>query len=473
MAFDYDNISLFCSEVEELLENDQWKAESFILFFKDEIGFDYANQKNRDTKSLRKTSYEKSLSNFTLWLKDIFGDDFEPELQSCWITNSVHLNVDSSVILRLKDSKRDTNVFRVELDKQLKFQEPQDCKDQHNGESFDFWNRACINLPDDFHLTGKGVICAVIDQNFSINHVDINNSIIGNKLNKIRSFRNQNPVHRTNSGVSGNHGTACASLIAGTKTGLAKNAKILAIHVDNYESSLCRAIALAISSGAKVISCSLNFYRFFGEAPYADNFRDALSRYVFQRCNEEGVIFVNSAGNDYSNAQNPKKVIRPSNYPPPYLDPLHYPNNPMPGAVLTVGAVGRGCDARIRESSVGPIIWDGTYYSDFPLASPLIKPDIMAPGQAVDACKGAKTGYYKFCLTSAAAPQVAGAICLLIEEINSRELPILPDKIQLILEQSATKIQDSSKNNHTGAGVLNVGKAHEELLKLIEGGSYG
>lgn len=135
----------------------------------------------------------------------------------------------------------------------------------HNGHSGTI--DADINAPEAWEIT-KGsseIIVAVFDEGVTSNHPDLPNS------RQIRlngsNFGSGNPNDPSPTG-NGNHGNACAGVIAATMdnnegiAGIAPLCKIMPLRWDASSSpnDMANGILFAVSHGAKIISCSWGFH---------------------------------------------------------------------------------------------------------------------------------------------------------------------------------------------------------------------
>ncbi|MEW2079563.1 S8 family serine peptidase [Streptomyces sp. NPDC013433] len=234
--------------------------------------------------------------------------------------------------------------------------------------------------------TGEGVRVAVLDTGVDQTHPDLADAEVAER-NFSESADN---VDR------GGHGTHVASVITGSGArsggrfkGVAPDARILDGKVlddsgSGYDSGILAGIDWAVAEGARVVNMSLGA----ADAPGLDPLELAVNRYS----EEEGILFAVAAGNSGPGAGT--------------LD--------SPGSAaqaLTVGAVDRA-DAVADFSGTGPTA-DGA-----------LKPDIAAPGVGIVAAKAAEgyqgdpaeDGYVTMSGTSMAAPHVAGAAALLVQQ---------------------------------------------------------
>ncbi|MCD6531824.1 S8 family serine peptidase, partial [bacterium] len=135
-----------------------------------------------------------------------------------------------------------------------------------------------------------------------------------------------------------------------------------------------------------------------------------------------------------------------------------------PGPVIAVGATNTS-DNVASFSSIGPTVWDfnSSYTSgwhDYPSSSPLMKPDIAAPGDNI--MTTSYGGGYEYTTgTSFACPFVAGIVALLL----SKNSELTPREIDSVLENSATDISDPGRDNYSGAGLVNADSA----LAMVSG----
>ena len=242
---------------------------------------------------------------------------------------------------------------------------------------------------------GAGVKVAVLDTGIDTTHPDLATQVV--------AAQNFTDEQDTDDNVG--HGTHVASIVAGTGaasdgryTGVAHGAKLLNGKVMQLgyvgpgipegvgrESWILSGMQWAVSQGADVVNMSLG-------NTYPDG-NDPLSQAVNQLTTQTGTLFVVSAGNE---------------------GPDHYSVGGPAAAdsALAVGSVDRD-DSVSSFSSRGPRMVDGR-----------LKPEVTAPGRDIVAARaahgkiGVRVGTYYTTLsgTSMAAPHVAGAAAILLQQ---------------------------------------------------------
>ena len=238
-----------------------------------------------------------------------------------------------------------------------------------------------------FGITGKGVVVAVIDSGIDYRHADLG-GCLGPECRVKAGYNFANKSQATNPTDDNGHGTHVAGIIAanGVMKGVAPDAKLLAVKVLDKDgagltSNIIAGIEWAVSHGADVLNLSLG-------APGSPDSPDsqAVDNAVDLNC-----VVVVAAGNDG-----------------PDYDTLGSPAAAR--KVITVGATDDQ-DQLASFSSRGP----SSIYQ--------VKPEIVAPGMAIKSTvpKGTcamcdASGFKEADGTSMAAPHVAGAAALLLEQ---------------------------------------------------------
>ncbi|MBI5240968.1 MAG: S8 family serine peptidase [Elusimicrobia bacterium] len=169
---------------------------------------------------------------------------------------------------------------------------------------------------------------------------------------------------------------------------------------------------------------------------------DMLSGWV-KKLAEQGVVVVVAAGNEGEGT-----TRRPGFAP----------------EAITVGAVDY-FDRAASFSSNQNVINTGTGQTD-------TKPDIFAPGLAVDAAGFDAKGYAgktseglaaSMSGTSMATPHIAGVTALLLQEGRSNGVELTPDQVKRILQASSTPIGNGNPYMRSAGGVVDPVKAVEYL----------
>lgn len=301
---------------------------------------------------------------------------------------------------------------------------------------------------------GKGVTVAVIDTGIDINHPDFKGRISQNSAYVSRQGSSstetkvdiglQYLAHDYSNNQYVSHGTNTAGVISaginnGGVVGIAPESTVLAIKVDMYNISVCKAIEYAVDNGADVINISLGSYcepyinGNTGEAhnikdkdyfPGADQDFQTPIDYAY----EHNVIVVASAGNEKTNVK-------------------CYPaaNN----HVIGVGA--------FKEYSNTDIASFSNYNDSETKEGQNVSVDLCAPGYVVTTdFKGPKdAGRSTFCQTqgtSFSSPIVAGAACLWKQEHPNGT----PDQFKNDLIKSCVDVGKPGWDHTYGYGALNI-----------------
>jgi subtilisin family serine protease len=330
------------------------------------------------------------------------------------------------------------------------------------------WGVQLINAPLMWQhgLTGEGVVVAVIDTGVNYEHPDLKSHMWDGGTQFPRhgyDFADDHPDPRDTDG----HGTACAGQVAGDgtsgiRTGVAPEARIMALRVGGQERNFWRAMQFALDHGAHVISMSMSWK--YPVQPDYPGWRRACESVL-----AAGVLHANSIGNQgqlLGTHPIPYNIATPGNCPPPWLHPLQSPRGGLT-SVVSVGATD-DLDRLANYSGRGPAAWEVGPYHDYPYgggaSAGLLKPDLCAPGPGTISCNwqypdvpGARP-YRDFGGTSAATPHVGGCLALLVQACLRSGRPIVPERIQEALENTAVRVdgQSRDKENHYGAGRVDL-----------------
>lgn len=386
-----------------------------------------------------------------------------------WLTNSIAARVARPVLAELAQRE---DVLVIQPARAAPIDELIDPA-AASGETFTApdrvpWNLEKIGAPAVWREghRGEGALVAVIDTGVNARHPDL----APRMWNGGKRFPRHGWDFSSDDGdpMDGQgHGTACAGLVAGARTGVAPGARILAIRVGGVERQFWAGLQFAIERGAHVLSMSMTWKH--AHRPNYPGWRRACEAIL-----ANGLCHANSIGNDGQRLVDnpiPFNIGTPGNCPPP----AHHSNVPVRGGHASAVACGAtDAEDRLAEfSSRGPAAWETGPFRDYPFddgARPgLTKPDLCAPGRDVATCHWRHAleedaePHTTFSGTSASTPQVAGAMALLVAAALRRHgHPPDPRNVQAALEVTAHAIEGQSqlKENDYGAGRIDVEGAY-------------
>ena len=390
------------------------------------------------------------------------------EIKQFWTFNGLSCVVSEEVEKQLAERHDVAYVYRDEVRKMVP-----EIVEAKAAETRDIaWHVSKVNAPAVWSYNGStgyngnGVVVAVVDSGVDYNHVDIAGSMWdgGSEF----PHHGYDCVNNDNDPMDEYcHGTHVAGIIAGqgnagTQTGIAPGAKIMAVRVlddTGYGSDeqVVAGLEFALEHGADVLNLSLGDPETGPVAFYRD---------LFKTVQDAGVVASVAAGNVGETQYTypvPYNVECPGNCPPPWLHPDQV--NLISGgtsAVICVGATDSN-DAHCSFSSVGPVTWAAGAqvgnYNDYPYQNGdatqpgLIRPDISAPGKNVTSLNyQTGTGYVEYDGTSMATPCVSGVLALLLDA----DPELLPAELDSIIELTAAIAGNTIKNNITGSGRIDA-----------------
>ncbi|MBW6497886.1 MAG: S8 family peptidase [Bacteroidales bacterium] len=431
----------------------------------------YENSRNIKYPSARRSYVVNELKNFSaiqqasllLLLEALESEGRVKHIQPLWIGNLVNVMVLPEVIEALStrndlarlDYNKMQQVIETDFSEKDQHAAPPDKLSTHPNIA---WNVSLINAPGVWSegFTGEEVVVSVIDSGVNYNHQDLAGRMWTHPNYPNHGFNFVNNSHNTMDDNS--HGTHCAGTVAGngtagTLTGIAPQATIMALKVldgsgSGTEAGVWAAIQFSVEYGASVMSFSLGW-------KHAWNPDRSMWRTTMNNALAAGVIAAVAAGNEGTSYTDtpPSQVRTPGDIPPPWTNPTQM----APGgnsAVVSVGST-TNTDAISSFSSKGPVTWQNVApFNDYPYnpGTGLIRPDVVAPGSNIISLSNtSNTGYTTKSGTSMATPAVAGLMALMV----SKNPGITPEQISQILEETAIS-QALGKNNTFGSGRVNA-----------------
>jgi serine protease AprX len=384
-------------------------------------------------------------------------------IYSLWITNVITCLASNDVIY---DLSQRNDIDRIDWDESRKMiieNEilPDNDPEGGNGGKEITWNVTKVNVPAVWALgyTGTGIKVGVLDTGVNYNHVDLADHMWNDPSypNHGYDFVNNDNNPMDDHG----HGTHCAGTVAGdgtagSQTGMAPSATIIALKVldaggSGTESGVWAAIEFIVDHSGDVISMSLGWQHSWGvdRASWRNSFNNALAA---------GVIAAVAAGNE-GNQQGsypiPDNVRTPGDCPPPWL----HPDQTLIGGVSAVVCVGATDvnDNIASFSSRGPLTWSAiSPFNDYAYnpGMGLIRPDVSAPGDNIKSLDYSSNNGYAdgWSGTSMATPCVAGVMALMLNKNPN----LTPAEIDIALETTALGLGTAGKDNVYGSGRINA-----------------
>jgi subtilisin family serine protease len=389
------------------------------------------------------------------------------DIQQHWIYNGIYCKATKSVIEELATLDA---ILTIGFDRQYRLAPDTEKPDIEAPSRGMTYNIPKVNADQVWELgyTGEGVIVAVADCGVNYNHVDLKSQMWQHPDFPYHGwnfvFNNNDPMD-----LEG-HGTHCAGTVAGngtagTQTGMAPHATIMAIKTwDDMQglggaNTMSSSFQFAVEHGAHVISMS-------GGVPQSliTDAGKILLRNTMVNTLEAGVIAAIAAGNEGPGGWNippPNSVRCPSSCPPPWLHPDQTTTGGL-SCVMSIGATDIN-DNIAGFSSRGPVTWQSIAgYNDYPYnpGMGLLRPDVCAPGVNIVSLSHSNTSGYTsgWDGTSMATPCVAGVMALML----SKNIELTPAEICEILETTAVKLS-ATKDNIFGSGRIDALAAVEAV----------
>jgi subtilisin family serine protease len=155
------------------------------------------------------------------------------------------------------------------------------------------WGLQRINAPRAWPLSegDPNVVVAVLDQGVELAHPDLN----------LWPISYSTITHSNDGSPVGNHGTACAGIIAGRidnglgVSGLAGKCRVMAIATNFADTEVAEGLYFAADNGARVVSMS------FGVYPSWMIWDFTIIQAALQYCQDKNVVLVAASGNENQN----------------------------------------------------------------------------------------------------------------------------------------------------------------------------
>ncbi|MCD4707015.1 MAG: S8 family peptidase [Candidatus Sabulitectum sp.] len=374
-----------------------------------------------------------------------FNSDNVTNVIPLWLANAVYCEATVSVINSMA-SRTDVVLIERGAGDGPGLIEPVDARES-TPEELDkglAWGVEKINADDAWALgyEGQGVIVGVIDTGVDYNHSDLGNNMWHDTPAGYHygwDFYDNDDDPMDDYG----HGTHCAGSVAGdgsagTETGVAPSATIMALRINYYTGGYptwIQGMEFATTNGAAVLSMSL------GTTPVGNT----TLRTAEENLLTAGVFHSVAAANAGPGSGT---IYASGDCPPPWFHPdqAHHGGQ---SAVVTVGATDSG-DNIANFSSRGPVTW----WSDYTGSTPLIDPDISGPGVNVVSTQWTG-GYTTMSGTSMATPHLAGVAALIL----SANPALTVAQMDSIIEMTSLDLGVSGKDNTFGAGRVDAYQA--------------
>ena len=423
----------------------------------------------------RKAFCQSSQAQVLDFLEGFKSADMVCDLKTFWSFNGFSCSASDEVIAQLAQRKDVAMIIPDEMRQMI----PSNEMARPVTTRANAWHVDKINAPAVWNYngsgyTGNGVIIGLIDTGVNYNHIDIANSMWDGGSEFPHHgydvfYQDLDPMDDQG------HGTHTAGILAGqgtagTQTGIAPGAKIMAIKILSEEGQgeathLIEGVEFALDHGANILSLSLSDV---GAGP-CYYYRD-----VFATCLDAGVAAAVACGNEGQTQYTypvPFNISAPGNCPPAWLHPDQ--KNLIEGGLTSVISVGAtdSNDEHCGFSSVGPTTWAAGpnvgNYNDYPYENGdvnqpgLIRPDISAPGANITSLNYQTTNnYIEMDGTSMATPCVAGVLAMLLEA--NPELS--PAELDSIIELTSVRVGNTMKSNRVGSGRIDALAAMNALF---------
>ena len=411
------------------------------------VGMSRAEKQEFAVEAMKEIA-ETAQSGIISALSDLNTED----VRSLWLANAVYCETTPAVIRQMA-ARSDVVFIERAADENGGLVEPVEVREpnaEERGKAL-AWGVELINADDVWAMgyEGEGVIVGVIDTGVDYNHSDLGNNMWHDTAAGYHYgwdfFDNDNdPMDDYG------HGTHCAGSVAGdgaagTETGVAPSATLMALRIDYYfggESTWIEAMEFGTDHGAAVLTMSL------GSGQGNLTLRTAEENLL-----TAGVFHSVCAHND---GPSPGTIRSSGDSPPPWFHPDQIYHGGL-SAVITVGATDNS-DVIAYFSSRGPV----TCWTDYTDSSPLIDPDISGPGVDVLSTKWGG-GYTTMSGTSMATPHLAGVAALLL----SANPDLTVAQMDSLIEVTSLDLGSAGKDNTYGAGRVDAYQAVLAAISMV------
>ena len=315
-----------------------------------------------------KTQSEKLQADVLKTLKAVERSSQVTDISCHWLANMINCNASAEAIMKIAEHP-DVKAVVYNKKEYLLFDEKSEQGTPtraYNGTNVEKINAHKVW---DLGYTGEGIIVAVIDTGVNADHVDLKDHLWSDSQGRHGKNTLDDNYDITDRDGHGTHcaGTVCGDGTSGTITGMAPDAKLMAVKALGDEGegtveSLIAGVEYAVANGADVLSMSLGFAN-----PGA--YLNDIMRPVFENTLTMGVVAAVAAGNDgnrLAEYPKPRNINSPGNCPPPWIHPDQQSNVGGKTSVISVGAVDYS-DVACGFSSEGPVTWQNTTYADYKL----------------------------------------------------------------------------------------------------------
>jgi len=429
-------------------------------------------RRRHEVAKILKEFAQEEQKSLLRYLKDLEIQGKVRNIKTFWINNSVSCEIAPEELEKIADREDVGYIFK---NKKLTLFGTKDLNSQiiefesAEKDKAIVWNILAINADSVWSLgyTGSGVLVAHLDTGVNYNHYDLQDHMWdGGRAYPNHGYdfgNNDNDPMDVNGHGTHTAGTIAGDGTAGTRTGVAPDAIIMALKIfddagNGDNTMMGQAVQFALDHDADLLSMSAGF-------PNPNDYIKDWSRQTAGNLYAAGIPWIVAAGNgdlydsegdgDYHYTL-PQDIYSPADVPPPW-NPRDGNGNYGGGenAVIAVGALNQD-SSRASFSSYGPTEWNTTNYSDYPYPPGLMKPDIAAPGGIPGITSldySTNNGYVSgWTGTSMACPHVAGVVALMLQK--NPDLPIA--MIDSILETTAYDLGTSGKDNYYGSGMLDA-----------------